>query len=146
MGLSIKGSKLQVGQSIKFAGFIVSDKGVSADPEKISAITDFPEPENVRDVRSFLGLANQLGSFVPDLAIVTAPLRALLKKSTAWTWEEPQHSAFSATKRLLTSTSVVCYYDPGLQTILLTDASKLNGLGFAPVSYTHLTLPTNREV
>ena len=43
-------------------------------------------PRYVKDIRSFLGLAQQLASFVPDLAHMTSMLRPLLKKDIAWTW------------------------------------------------------------
>ena len=67
--------------------------------------------------------------------MVTAPMRELLRKDIAWTWEEPQRTSFSETKKLLTSTAVVSYYDPNLPTTMLTDASKLFGLGFALVQH-----------
>ena len=70
-------------------------------------IRDFPVPVCVKDMRSFLGLANQLGCFVTDLAMVTAPLYSLLKKSVAWTWTPAHGKAFKDTKDLLVSPSVI---------------------------------------
>ena len=53
--------------------------GISPDPEKTNAISQFPQPQNRTQLRSFLGLVNTLGKFLPDLSIVTHPMRELLK-------------------------------------------------------------------
>jgi len=41
-----------------FLGFIISSKGVSADPQKVQAIVDWPKPKNIHDIQSFHGLAS----------------------------------------------------------------------------------------
>ena len=85
MNVSISKEKLQIGKKVSFAGYTVDGAGVHADENKTKAIRDFPTPKTVKDVRSFLGLANQLGNFVPNLAMVTSPIRELLKgKSKRW--------------------------------------------------------------
>jgi len=53
---------------VKFAGHLISSAGIRPDPEKIESISAFPVPKCVSDLRSFLGMANQLGAFLPDLA------------------------------------------------------------------------------
>jgi hypothetical protein len=53
--------KIPVGTQVKFAGFIISPEGVGPDPAKISAISEFPSPTNLTDLRSFMRLVNQLG-------------------------------------------------------------------------------------
>ena len=111
-------SKIQMGPTLSFAGYVVSADGVHADPAKMEAIAEFPAPQSVKDVRSFLGLANQLGTFLPNLAILTNPLCLLLKKDIAWTWEEPQKRAFSEVKAALTSLTPAHYYDSTLPTTL----------------------------
>ena len=131
--ITISHKKLKVGTEVKFAGFLVSDKGVKPDPEKLAAIADFPAPENVTGVRSFLGLANQLGQFLPDLAQMTHKMRELLKKGIAFQWLPDHQKEFEHAKKQLTSDMLVKYFDPGLPTELLTDASKLEGLGYALV-------------
>ena len=131
--LTVSLRKLKVGKRIPFAGYIVSANGVEADPDKTTAITAFPKPKCVKDIRSFLGMVNQLGCFLSDLAMITAPLRHLLKKDTAWIWTEEQEEAFNKIKQVLVSPTIMQFYDPTLPTILLTDASKLYGLGYALV-------------
>ena len=64
--ITLSRSKFQIDRSLKFAGCIISDKGVKPDPDRISALADFPVPTDQTGVRSFLGLCNQLAFFVPD--------------------------------------------------------------------------------
>ena len=71
-------TKYQVGSQVKFAGYIISDEGTRPDPEKVAAINQFPEPDNLTDLRSFLGLANQFSDFGPDLRHAMEPLKGLL--------------------------------------------------------------------
>lgn len=85
-GIRLSLDKLAVGQTMKFAGFVVSPDGVRPDPSKMSSIRNFPKPKNLTELRSFLGLANQLASFLPDLAHSTVALRELTKKKNAFLW------------------------------------------------------------
>ena len=85
----------------------------------------------MRDLRGFIGLANQLGMFIPDLAHMTSPLRPLMKRDVAWLWLQEHEEAFMKTKELLTSTSLVKPFDETKETLMLTYASRLYGLGFA---------------
>ena len=122
-----------MGREIEFAGHIISNTGIKPDEKKFSAIRQFPTPTCIKDVRAFLGLANQLGSFIPDLAHMTSTIRPLLKKGTAWNWLPEHQKAFENIKEILTSDMIILPFDPNLDTILLTDASRLHGMGFALV-------------
>lgn len=138
-GITLSKKKTQIGKSVNFAGFIISDEGIAPDPAKVKSIANFPTPRNVTDLRSFLGLANQLGQFVTDLAHTTQPLRGLLKKNVAFQWLQPQQQAFQRVKEILTDPNgpILSYFDPKLSTTLITDASQLKGLGFALLQTNH---------
>ena len=69
--------------TVKVLGNIVSSEGVSPDPDKIEAIVNLPAPKNVSEVRSFLGMINQLSKFTDHLADKTKPLRDLLSKKNS---------------------------------------------------------------
>ena len=121
-GITLSKSKFEIGTSVNFAGYTISSKGVEADKEKIAAISEFPTPKNVKDIRSFCGLANQLAEFVPELAAISAPLRNLLKKGAKFQWTELEEKSFQKVKVILTSTPVLNHFDINKETILLTDA------------------------
>ena len=54
----LKLSKCKFAQrSVAYLGHIISEQGVSTDPAKVQAILDWPIPSNVKELRSFLGLA-----------------------------------------------------------------------------------------
>ena len=46
---------------VNFTGYIINQEGKKPDPSKLEAIAKFPKPENLTQLRSFMGLANQLG-------------------------------------------------------------------------------------
>ena len=114
--------------SIRYLGFIIDFSGVHADPEKVSAITEFPVPKNVSEVRRFLGILNQLAKFIPNLSEKTKHLRSLLSKNKDWYWDTVHKNCFENLKSLLTSTEVLTLYDVDRPTRLFCDASR-NGLG-----------------
>ena len=70
-GLKLNREKCQfcVNQ-VTFLGHVLSGEGVYADPRKISAIIDMPNPENKVELQRFLGMCNYLGKFMPDFANV----------------------------------------------------------------------------
>ena len=65
---------------VDFLGMIVGRDGIKMDQTKVKAILDWPEPKNVKGVRSFLGLANFYWRFIKDYVRVARPLHNLTKK------------------------------------------------------------------
>jgi hypothetical protein len=95
------------------------------------AIAKFPVPTDLTSLRGFLGLVNQLGIFLPDLAHLTVDLRQLLKKDVEFMWLQPHQEALELIRQILTSPLVVKPFDQKLKIELLTDAPRLKGLGYA---------------
>jgi hypothetical protein len=125
--LTLSKDKVCWGQEISFAGYIIRDKGVFPDPKRTMAIAKFPAP-----TRGFLGLVNQLGHFLlPDLAHLTVDLRQWLKKEFEFLRLQPHQETFELIHKIVTSPLVVKPLDKKFKTELLTNASRLNGLGYA---------------
>ena len=127
--ITISLKKMQVGESVIFSGYHISANGIQPIAERVQAIKDYPTPSDVRTLKGFLGLCNQLAQFVPDLTHATDPLKELLKKNRAFQWLPDQAKAFQNAKDILTGDIVLKTFNPNFQTELVTDASR-SGLGF----------------
>ena len=80
VGLKLKPSKCDLfEQQINYLGHVVSNEGVSTDPEKIKAVTEWPQPTTVTEVRSFLGFVSYYRRFIPNFSKAAKPLNKLLQ-------------------------------------------------------------------
>ena len=128
--LTISKTKLQIGDTISFAGHTISKDCIFPDKNMLKAIKEFKRRSNKTELRVFLGLAIQLARFIPDLAHCATNLRKMTSTKMAFTWQDPHEAGFILTKKLLTSPLVVKTFNTKAHTILLTDASRLHKLGF----------------
>ena len=86
---------------------------------------------NIHNLRSYLGLANTLTNFRPDLVQATAKLRKLTSLSNSYTWLDDHYAEFEESKKILTSKLLLQPFHDKWETHILRDASRLHGLGFA---------------
>ncbi|KAF1316099.1 reverse transcriptase, partial [Globisporangium splendens] len=84
---------------IPVLGCFVGKSGVRVDPEKVKAIDDWPVPQNVKQLRQWLGLANYLHKYTRNYAALVQPLTQLLKKDIEWEWSSDHQAAFEEVKR-----------------------------------------------
>ena len=121
--LKLKPSKCNILQrSVTFLGHVVSGEGLATDPDKITAVLNWPRPGNQREVRSFLGLCSYYRRFVREFAAVASPLHALTGKNVIFTWTIQCEEAFQQLKTLLTTSPILAMpLDVG-RFILDTDA------------------------
>lgn len=113
---------------VHYLGHVINATGISADPEKVRAITEMSSPNSIQEVRRFLGMCNQLSKFSSELADKTKPIRDLLSEKSHWNWGIQQEEAFKEIKKILSDTPVLALYDPKAKTKIRTDASSY-GLG-----------------
>jgi len=113
---------------VVFLGFVVSAHGVEVDEEKIKAVREWKTPQNVSQVRSFLGLADFYYQFVKDFSFIAAPINQLTKKDILFYWGEVQENAFEELKKRLTSASLLALPDFGKTFEIECDASGV-GIG-----------------
>ena len=141
-GLKLKPSKCDLFQhQINYLGHVVSKEGVTTDPEKIKAITEWPQPTTVTEGRSFLGFLSYYGGFIPNLSKDAKPLNKLLhnlegtpsqKKKFKGCWGPEQQEAFETLQRLCTEPPILAYADFKAPFVIHTDA---NGDGLGAVLY-----------
>ncbi|KAF1323729.1 Pol protein, partial [Globisporangium splendens] len=92
---------------IPVLGCFVGKNGVRVDPEKVKAIDDWPVPQNVKQLRQWLGLANYLHKYTRNYAALVQPLTQLLKKDVEWKWSKDHQTAFEEVKRSLREAPVL---------------------------------------
>lgn len=116
--------------SLKFLGYIVDKDGLRTDPDKVSAILNFPRPRNITELKRFIGLASWYRRFVKDFSMVAAPLHNLTKakKNKKLTWNDEAETSFTELKTLLTTTPVMSCPDYSKPFIVQCDASS-KGIG-----------------
>ena len=117
-------------RDLNICGYRISEDCYTVDDSKLKAVSEFPRPENVSDLRSFIGLTNQLGTISSELASVAQPLRDLLKQKTVWNWTIQHEEAFQSVRRALVAPPVLAFFNQRAETALHTDASRTRGLGF----------------
>jgi hypothetical protein len=125
--LYAKASKCTFGSlEVDYLGHIIS-KGVKADPTKIGAMKNCPNPRTPKALRGFLGLTGYYRKFVKGYRGVAAPLTALLKKNS-FSWNENAEAAFRHLKELMTTPPVLGLPDFTKKFIIECDASEA-GIG-----------------
>jgi transposase InsO family protein len=115
-------------KEVSYLGHVISENGVSPEPAKTRAIEEYPPPQNVKQLRSFLGLMSYYRRFVPNFSHIAAPLHRLLKKDAVYEWTVENEQAFQILKGKLMSAPILKYPDFAQPFILTTDASE-EGLG-----------------
>lgn len=147
-GLKLRGDKCEFFKSeIKYLGVVVSADGIKTDPDKISAVKNWPLICGVKDLRKFLGFTSYYRKFIKDYAKIAKPLNDLLighhtnkkgakpkkkTKPTPWQWGTNEQSAMDAIISKLINPPVLAFADFSLPFIVNIDAS---GTGLGAVLY-----------
>jgi hypothetical protein len=108
---------------VTYLGHVVGAQGVATDPSKVQAVAQWPVPQSLKDLRSFLGLAGYYRKFICHFGIICQPLTALLKKNAIFVWTSDHDTAFHTLKSALTSAPVLSLPDFASPFVIETDAS-----------------------
>jgi hypothetical protein len=128
-GFHLKIEKCKIGvNQLDFLGKVVKKEGTSTHPDKVRAIKEMPKPENLSEIRNFLGAVNHYSQYVRNMTNHRAPLDELLKKDVRWKWSNPCQQAFQLLKNIISSDLLLTHYNPDLPIIVAADASE-KGLG-----------------
>ncbi|XGW17334.1 hypothetical protein V3C99_002160, partial [Haemonchus contortus] len=119
---------------VRFLGHLIDSKGIHLDPGKVEAIQNYAVPKNVKDLRTFLGMASFYRKFCLGFAKVAGCLFALTSPKSSWKWNEEHEVAFGRLKEMISTAPVLTQPNiekarEGLRPfVICTDASTV-GLG-----------------
>lgn len=128
-GITINPSKCVFGQrEVIFLGYHVSQDGIKPPEEKVCAITEFPKPKNIEELRRFLGMLNFYRENTPNAASIQAPLHSYLhnvkkKDKTEIKWTAETTSAFEACKTSIKNAALLAHPAHNATWAIFSDAS-----------------------
>ncbi|KAF8100612.1 hypothetical protein N665_0220s0016 [Sinapis alba] len=97
----------------EFLGYIVTKRGIKANPKQISAVLDLPDPKMSREIQRLTGRVAALNRFISRSTDKCLPFYELLRGNKKFLWDEVCEQAFSALKQYLTTPPVLAKPDAG---------------------------------
>jgi hypothetical protein len=122
---------------IQYLGHVISKEGIAVDPDKIKAIMNWPEPKDVSDIRSFMGITGYYQKFIEGFSKIAYPITSLQKKGTKFIWSEKCQESFNKLKQLLTTTPILKLADLDKDFVVCMDACR-EGLGGVLMQENHV--------
>ena len=110
-------------ESVTYLGYKLSPEWIAPDENKLVAVRDWKRPENVTEVRSFIGFCSYYRRFIKDFAGIAKPLHQITKKNSRFTWNPECQNAFEKLKKALIDSSVLKHPEYNSPFIVDTDAS-----------------------
>jgi len=108
----------------KFLGFMLTHKGIEANPDKCSAILHTQSPTTLKEMQSLIGKLTSLSRFLPKLAKKIRPIVKTMKKVDKFQWNNECKEAFVAIKAMVLSTPIVQKPAPGGRLLLYISVSE----------------------
>lgn len=123
-GLKLSPKKCNFFQTrVHYLGHVVGRNGLETDPQKLSAVKEWPIPINKKQVRSFLGLCSYYRKFVENFSTIAHPLNKLTEERNKFQWNADTQQSFEHLKEKLLSPPILAFPDESKPFILDTDAS-----------------------
>lgn len=110
-------------KEVTYLGHQITDEGVKPDPKLVECVQNFPVPQNVKGVKSFLGLSGYYRRFIQNYGQIAKPLTSLLKKDVPFKWSDLCQQSFEKLKNLLINYPILQYPDFTRPFNLTCDAS-----------------------
>jgi hypothetical protein len=110
-------------EEVVFLGYVIGPNGVRMDPSKVAAITTWPIPHSVHDIRVFLGLANFYRRFIRNFSKIVSPITSLLRKNSKFKWTPAAQEAFDRLSTSFTTAPILKHFNHTLPVVLEADAS-----------------------
>jgi hypothetical protein len=110
-------------KEVSFLGHIISKGGISVDPSKVKDVLSWNTPQNVSDIRCFLGLAGYYRRFIKGFSKISMPMTKLLAKGNTFEWTPRRETSFQELKKRLTMTLVLTMPDMEKPFSIYCDAS-----------------------
>ncbi|GBG76575.1 hypothetical protein CBR_g22455 [Chara braunii] len=150
----INAEKCEFGRTrILYLGHEVSADGIRPEDAKVASIRDWPRPQSVTEVRSFLGMCGYYHNFVKKYSTITSPLTDPTRLDTPWDWTDECEAAFKRLKHALTHHEVLMVPDPQRSFVVTTDASQYGigtvlaqqeGKKLRPIEYRSKKMPSKK--
>ena len=93
------------------------------DPAKVSAIPDWPIPNNVKEVQSYLGFSNLYRTFIHNYSSLASPLTSLTRKTTRFCWTPQAEGAFTSLQQAFITAPILQHFEPTKPVTIEADAS-----------------------
>ena len=132
-------------KKVSFLGHVISEGGISVDPSKIKDVLDWKTPENVSEVRSFLGLAGYYRRFVEGFSKIAKPMTELLEKDKTFEWTAACEASFQELRKRLTTAPVLTMPDITKPFSIYCDASG-KGIGCVLMQEGHVVAYASRQL
>jgi hypothetical protein len=110
-------------KEVAFLGHIISEGGISVDPSKVKDVLSWNTPQNVSNIRSFLGPTWYYRRFIEEFSKISKPMTELLEKDRTFEWRPRREASFQELNKRLTMASVLSMSDMKKPFPIYCDAS-----------------------
>jgi hypothetical protein len=132
-------------KEVSFLGYIISEGGISVDPSKVKDVLSWKTPQNVSDIRSFLGLVGYYRRFIEGFSKSSKPMTELLAKGKTFEWTPRREVSFQELKKKLTTTPILTMPNVERSFSIYCDASG-QGLGCVLMQDGHVVAYASRQL
>jgi hypothetical protein len=124
-------------KEVSFLGHIISEGGISIDLSKVMDVLSWNMPQNISDIKSFLGQARYYRRFIEGFSKISKPMTKLLEKGKTFEWTPRNEASFQELKKRLTMAPALTMPDMEKPFSIYCNTSG-QGLGFALMQDGHV--------